>query len=271
MSTDKYAPGMMVMGVDEFDDLFFITQCFLEIKNRNKVPDLGNKILSQLQKIAYTGHRLWYSGRYGFIGTLAIRIIVEEWKEHPAILDWIKDFILSNAESGLRSVAIIEFVKTWKDDSEILLILKKYARLDSDWILQRIALIELARGWKEDSETLPCLQKYAKSDACKYSVRSELLEEIAKVWTDEPWLFNFLFDRAVNDPFERPHLLNLKEDLGLNPRVTALKALLTHYYNYPKTLELLRDRATNDPDEQLREWAQEQLKMQNGKLKEEEA
>jgi hypothetical protein len=33
----------------------------------------------------------------------------------------------------------------------------------------------------------------------------------------------------------------------------------------PKTLELLRDRAQNDPDGQLREWAEEQLKMQNEK------
>jgi hypothetical protein len=31
----------------------------------------------------------------------------------------------------------------------------------------------------------------------------------------------------------------------------------------PKTLELLRDRAQNDPDGQLREWTEEQLKMQN--------
>jgi REP element-mobilizing transposase RayT len=44
-----------------------------------------------------------------------------------------------------------------------------------------------------------------------------------------------------------------------------LPVLSTH----PKTLKLLRDCALNDPDEQLREWAQEQLKIQNVKLKEE--
>jgi hypothetical protein len=36
---------------------------------------------------------------------------------------------------------------------------------------------------------------------------------------------------------------------------------------HPKTLELLCDRATNDPDERSRQWAQEQLKMQTVKLK----
>lgn len=28
---------------------------------------------------------------------------------------------------------------------------------------------------------------------------------------------------------------------------------------HPKTIELLRDRAINDPDEQLREWAKKEL------------
>jgi hypothetical protein len=55
-----------------------------------------------------------------------------------------------------------------------------------------------------------------------------------------------------------------------NPRQNALEALLINYPTHSKTIELLRDRAANDSDEQLREWAQEQLKMQNEKLKVEE-
>jgi len=35
------------------------------------------------------------------------------------------------------------------------------------------------------------------------------------------------------------------------------------YSTHPITLELLRDWAENDPDEQLREWAQEQLTQRN--------
>jgi len=49
-----------------------------------------------------------------------------------------------------------------------------------------------------------------------------------------------------------------------------LKTRLTNY-SHPKTFKLLRDRAENDPDEQLRQWAGEQLKMQNVKLKMEDA
>jgi hypothetical protein len=39
-----------------------------------------------------------------------------------------------------------------------------------------------------------------------------------------------------------------------------MKILLRHDSTHPKTIELLHDRALNDPDEQLREWATEQLK-----------
>jgi hypothetical protein len=39
-----------------------------------------------------------------------------------------------------------------------------------------------------------------------------------------------------------------------------MRFLCTHFSTHPKTIELLRDRDINDPDEQLRQWAQEQLK-----------
>jgi len=43
--------------------------------------------------------------------------------------------------------------------------------------------------------------------------------------------------------------------------------MLTHCPTAPKSIELSRDSAENDPDEQLRQWAEKQLKMQNVKLK----
>jgi hypothetical protein len=39
----------------------------------------------------------------------------------------------------------------------------------------------------------------------------------------------------------------------------VLEAILKNYPEHPKTLELLIDRANNDPDEQLREFAKRQL------------
>ena len=65
---------------------------------------------------------------------------------------------------------------------------------------------------------------------------------------------------ALNDPFER------KEDYEDNPRQLALEIIIKQYPDRPQTLPLCKDRAENDPDEKVREFAQkklEQLTMQN--------
>ncbi|NJO76302.1 MAG: hypothetical protein HC833_22660 [Leptolyngbyaceae cyanobacterium RM1_406_9] len=43
--------------------------------------------------------------------------------------------------------------------------------------------------------------------------------------------------------------------------ILLLSQIAPSYPTHPKTIELLRDRALNASDEQLREWVQEQLKM----------
>jgi hypothetical protein len=66
-------------------------------------------------------------------------------------------------------------------------------------------------------------------------------------------MFDFLCDRALNDPFER------KEDRGDNPRQLALEIIIKQYRNHPQTLPLLQDRAENDSDEQVQEFASKKL------------
>jgi len=62
-----------------------------------------------------------------------------------------------------------------------------------------------------------------------------------------------LEDIAINHPFER------KSKFQDNPRQTALGILLKQYPDRPKTLEILRDRFANDPDEKVRQFAQKKL------------
>ena len=77
-------------------------------------------------------------------------------------------------------------------------------------------------------------------------------------------MLKLLYEVAQTDSYDSSQA---KDKWGENSRRVALNTILDHYPTHPKTLELLRDRAANDPDEQLREWAQEQLKVQNVKLK----
>jgi hypothetical protein len=59
----------------------------------------------------------------------------------------------------------------------------------------------------------------------------------------------------MNDPFQPD---KYREE---NIRKTALKVIIKRYPDHPKTLTLLRDRAENDADEKVREFAQKTLKQ----------
>jgi hypothetical protein len=62
-----------------------------------------------------------------------------------------------------------------------------------------------------------------------------------------------LYDVGINHPFEREY------DWERNPRQAALTAMIELYPERPQTLEILRDRAQNDRDPKLREFAQKEL------------
>ncbi len=66
-------------------------------------------------------------------------------------------------------------------------------------------------------------------------------------------MFEFLCDRALNDPFER------KKDSEDNPRQLALEIIIKQYPDHPQTLPLLQDRAENDSDKKVREFANKKL------------
>ena len=85
-------------------------------------------------------------------------------------------------------------------------------------------------------------------------MRTEAVRQIATGWKHEPGTFEIFYDNALNDPFER------KSILQYNPRQIALKAIVKQYPDHPQTLPLLEDRAENDPDEQLQNWAERKLR-----------
>jgi REP element-mobilizing transposase RayT len=113
-----------------------------------------------------------------------------------------------------------------------------------------------------------------------------VMPHIGKVWQDGRHERLVVGDRqfqtAVNYIYQNPVIANLVQHSEPYPYCWSISPIapsasvslaskpklvqpLTHHYTHPKTIELLRDRAFNDPDEQLREWAQEQLcKMTDG-------
>ena len=152
----------------------------------------------------------------------------------------------------MREAAVQELARRWKYHPKTLLILKKMAQSNDNLPGQYAAVQELARGWKNDPETLPIIKQVAQYED-NWEVRYSAVEELAVGWKDEPGIFEGLGDIAINHPFER---LYKSQD---NPRKRALEIMLTQYLDRQKTLEILRDRFANDPDEKVRQFAQKKL------------
>ncbi|NER99601.1 MAG: NTPase, partial [Symploca sp. SIO1B1] len=187
----------------------------------------------------------------GFVRSAAVKEITRGWKDEPDTLPLLKQLAQSDEHWNVRRAAVREIARGWKDEPDTLPLLKQLAQSD-DGFVRSAAVEEIARGWKDEPDTLPLFQQLAQSDDDGF-VRSAAVEEIARGWKDKLWMLEFLCDRAVNDPFER------KKEKESNPRQLALKIIIKQYPNHSDTLPLLRDRAENDSDEQLREFARRKL------------
>jgi len=188
----------------------------------------------------------------------ALQELVGAWKDDPETLPILKQLAQYDDDSAVRLSAIQELVWGWKDDQKTLLWLKQRAQSVDNWDVRRAAVQEIARGWNDDAETLPWLKQLAQSDN-NWAVRRAAVQEIARGWRNESGIFELLCDVAIHDPFDR------EEDWQDNPRQAALAATIELYPDRPETLELVRDRAQNDRDQKLREFAQEKLAQLEGK------
>jgi len=188
----------------------------------------------------------------------ALQELVRAWKDDPETLPILKQLAQYDDDSAVRLSALQELAWGWKDDPETLPWLKQLAQSEDNWDVRFSALQEIARGWNDDAETLPWLKQLAQSDN-NWAVRRAAVQELARGWRNESGIFELLCDVAIHDPFDREY------DLQDNPRQAALAAMIELYPDRPQTLELVRDRAQNDRDQKLREFAQEKLTQLEGK------
>ncbi|NEP03123.1 MAG: NACHT domain-containing protein [Symploca sp. SIO2E9] len=188
----------------------------------------------------------------------AIKSIFQYCKHDSATLYWLKTLVTESKNGPLNAVdavvkitAIENIAKGWSDSETIYFWILSLTKSE-DWAERLGAVKALALGWKNNEETLEILKFHVVEDI-DWRVRGNAIRTLAEFYIHKPAILELLSKVAVRDPFVR-------ESRGqFNSRHIALINIVTHYPTNPKTLELLRDRATNDPDEQLREWATEQL------------
>jgi predicted NACHT family NTPase len=275
----------------KFSNLFLAAECVSEVKKRNEIADVADKVRDRVKELIKYGNitdttdqeyiKLIYKIRRQavlavaatgkddpetlpllkqwaqsdddwYVRRAAVQELARGWKDDPETLPLLKQLAQSDDNSDVGQAAVQEIARGWKDDLETLPLLKQWAQSDDNWDVRYAAVQEIARGWKDDLETLPLLKLSAQSDD-NWDVRCAAVQELARGWKDQPGIFKLLCDGAINDPFDREY------DLQNNPRQTALVAMIELYPDRTETLELVRDRAQNDRDQKLREFAQQKL------------
>ena len=120
--------------------------------------------------------------------------------------------------------------------------------------MRRAAIQALASNFKDHPDTRSFLKDRATADD-DGNVRRAAIQALAKHFRNQPKLFEIYYNCAVNDSFEDMH----NSTFNPNPRRVALEIIIKQFPQHPQTLPLLRDKVENDPDQEVRKFAQEKL------------
>jgi predicted NACHT family NTPase len=192
----------------------------------------------------------------GSVRGAAVQELARNFKDDPDTLTILKQRAQTDDDSDVRRAVVQELAHNFKDYLDTLVILKKIAQTDDNGSVRGAAVQELARNFKDHLETLPILKQHAQTDD-NWNVRGTAVQELARNFKEETGIFELFCNVVVNDPFQRSN--GEYSQYETNPRQTALEIILKHYPNDSQVLSLLRDRATNETDEKLREWAKDKL------------
>ncbi|MBW4502086.1 MAG: HEAT repeat domain-containing protein [Scytonema hyalinum WJT4-NPBG1] len=191
-----------------------------------------------------------------FVRYAAAEALASNYKDDTATatLAILKERATADDDKYVRGAAVQALASNYKDDTATatLAILKERATADDNSSVRRAAVQALASNYKDDAATLAFLKERATADDDS-DVRRAAVQALGKNFTYLPELFDIYYNCAVNDPFEH------EKNNGTNPRRVALEIIVKQHPHHPQTLPLLRDRAENDPDEKVREFAQKKL------------
>ncbi|MEH2439939.1 HEAT repeat domain-containing protein [Nostoc sp.] len=189
----------------------------------------------------------------------AVQELANHFKDDSDTKNFLKERANQDDDNYVRRAAVQELARNFKDDPDTKNFLKERATQDDDNYVRRAAVQELARNFKDDPNTKSILKECATQDDDN-DVRRAAVRELAQHFKYQPELLEIYYHCAVDDAFKGSH----NPPLNPNPRRIALEIIIKQFPQHDQTLPLLRDRTENDPDEQVREFAQKKLKQWEG-------
>jgi predicted NACHT family NTPase len=227
--------------------LLLAADCFFNVSDSAKILHVKDLLLLHLKVlIEQPTIRLTRTTASEILNRIA------QYFRSAETMSWLQQRVGKDESSVVQAAAVVAIAKYCYDDSEILPWLKENVRSSEDWGLRKGSLEAIVERYHNYTGTLAILRHCAQEDD-DWSVRSTAIDAITRYFSNEPGMFELLCHVVQHDPFVRD--VNWQD----SPRQFALQALLGHYPTHPNTVELLRDRAANDPDAQMQQWAQQQL------------
>jgi hypothetical protein len=248
------------LGVEGFTHLLLAADCLSDTKVSVSTYDIRNKVVEKLkEEIEFPIERFAFES--------AFEIFDKILQHSSGSLDWVKQQTTINGNDinginrdSIQSAAVNAIAKHYRNQDTLSLL--KTLLKESFWTLKRAATWAIPEYFCIDNETFTLLKENLKIDS--RSVRCATISVLSRYQPINNEIFNLFADLIREDPFTR------KFNWEDNPKQLALEFLLSKNFRHSEVLNLLVFSVENDPDEKFRQWAQEQLKIQNIKLQIEE-
>jgi predicted NACHT family NTPase len=170
----------------------------------------------------------------------ALTAIIEDWKEDLDTLPFLKSCTLHNTNYRVQQSTMIAIIENWKKDSDTLLFLKNCALQHEDIYIRQVAVKAIAEDWKEDFNTLFFLKDCAVHNT-SFTIRLVAIRVIAEDWKEESATLPWLKDRALQDE-------------NNDVRETAVNVISKGWKEDPDTLPWLKNRALQDQGMTVRRY-----------------
>jgi hypothetical protein len=179
-------------------------------------------------------------------------VALSQWGKDAETLLVLKKCVEHEEYFESIELAMDTIIQGWKYDLSVLPWLKDIAQNGESWVIRQSAILALVNEWRNDPIILPTLKLCAQHEDEEF-LRCIAVEVLAERGKDDTQMFDFLCGIAIQDRHES------QDDPDENPRQVALEGIIKNYPDRSEVLELLLDRSQNDPDEQVRKFADEQL------------
>jgi energy-coupling factor transporter ATP-binding protein EcfA2 len=225
----------------DMSNLFLAVNCFAEIKSNQIIEAISTRLMRRIQREIEKDNSCSIGTE---MANALIFLLATIWKDNHETLPYLKK-CLNTGSLVIQRAAIQSISQIWRDDPDTLNFLSYHAKNHSDSSIRSMSSIILIENFQDGIDNVDILNHHQYDD--DLNIRLTVCEDSTQTQKNRLKIAEFLYDLAQDNSSE------------VNHRQAALKAIVENYSDQPEVIDLLVDRSQNDPDEQVRKFAKEQL------------